>query len=96
MNLSEKDLDNFIEWMAKQEALDIFGADHEVISADYEYTGYDDDDRIYEVELIIEIAQHSYDDISPFSFVRTLSRMYSEDDFIKFYKQTNPIKLVEV
>ena len=39
MNLSEKDLDNFIAWIAKQEALDIFGADHEIISTDMNILG---------------------------------------------------------
>lgn len=96
MNLSEKDLEQFKDYIVKVEARSIFGDDHEIIESDFDEVCYSDDDesQVESVTVEMQIDQHGYDEISAFTFTRSITVTYYDDDFEQFYKDTDPIKLV--
>jgi triacylglycerol esterase/lipase EstA (alpha/beta hydrolase family) len=95
MYLESKDEQKFAEWATKREAISIFGNDHEIVNFEIDETvAYDDEENnIEDITIDMTIEQNDYDEISAFTFTRTLSISFHEEDFKEFYKD---IKSMEV
>lgn len=88
--LQSKDEHKFAEWATKREAEAIFGNDHEIVSFKVdEVIAYDDEENnIEEITIDMTIEQNGYDEIGAFTFTRSMSITFNDDDFKQFYKES--------
>jgi len=86
--LQSKDKYKFAEWATKRKAEAIFGDDHEIVRFKVdEAIAYDEENNIEEITIDMTIVQHGYDEIGAFTFSRSMSPPFNDDDFKQFYKE---------